>query len=1653
MSSNFTSQSSNFLSALSGNVDPRTGMYGYNIQIAQLNGNGGLGPNLPLTLTYSPLKTTNDHYGTGFTLPVTAYNKSTRTLQLSTGESYQVNEYGSALHIIHAKPINFKAEIHDNGYHIIYRDGKTEILSSPNKAGALKVTEKIISPAGRVMTLNWENHGPSKRLISVSDESVRLVNVSYSETGGKITFDVWPGTTEAHSLKLRLKNEALASVENQSLSMIWSLEYTQGRLTKVTAPTGLKDVVTYAQHGHKYPKGGPSGTLPYVISHKQLSGDGTFICNYRYKYSDQNFLGYGGSNQVGWDKTNDYLYGVLGDYEYSSTEIMLDENDKDLSHTSRTYSNYHLQTKEKIHRNGSTCTQLMETEYYNFRGKSFDSQPAQFQMPKRKTLTLTDTSMPAGSQTRKEVTLTEYDENGNPVRMESPDGTVTTYKFYPAEGDRDNCPPSPNGFVRFMRSMTQIPRNSNYKDTPVRTTEYTYTRLGTSDIVVQSGKKQYSGDTLLTEQVTHHNATNNNHELGRITGITRTLHRRGKTFTQKLDITSLVSNNILTQTSTLTGYDGLSATTSRTLSALSGVLFSQTNAQGVTSQYTYDLLGRLLTHVSAAGTEYENTRTLEYAIDSTGPVTTEKDSTGNQVRQYFDGAGRHIRQQKLDTDDTNTWFDVSSRKYSLLGEVAAETGYDWLTPSSEKYSLEAESSWDGWGLQAGSDFSDGTRDRTETDPVGLIISKYAQGRVSRNTLTTGKKMTHLDEKSQLPIKEVMYDTEGAEQGSRQHQYDGWGQLRETQDELGNTTRFTWDALGREISRTLPDGTLVTREYASHLDGGQVSLIKITGVMADGGSRTVTMGTREFDGLGRIMQSTIGGRQTIYHYNGASSVPDVVTPPSGITQQYEYIPELNHAIKSKTAGDITQTFSYAQSTGDLLQAVEGENINNQTWSVAGYLKTEEFVRQEDTRQASYTRTLSGEVVAHTDTTGHQSSCQRNAFGMVTGITDGTLSVTLGYDALSRLQMQSIKDSTTGNTLTTAMAHDDFNRELTRTVTDRNGAEVAVAQTWLKNGLLDTRITTQNGTEQRKEQYGYDKRNRLVSYQVSGNSLPQDAYGYLMSAQTYNYDALNNLVQVETTLQDGRQDKATYQYDNSDDPTQLTAVTHTHDGYPQHIALKYDAEGHMVQDEAGRQLTYDANGRLSTVSSDEHPGGHYGYDALNQLVSQTVSDEDTRELYYRGNELVGEMLVQQKQNIRLIKNGHSCLGVQHGDALTLTAGNQHGSLLWSQPDDKDSGILHDWSPYGSGDTTRLLPGFNGERPDPVSGTYHLGNGYRAYNPALMRFNCPDSLSPFGAGGLNPYAYCAGDPINFTDPSGHISWSGWLGIGLGIAGILGAVFTAGASLVATTIAMASTVGVAGGAITSAGVIAAAVGSATAAIAGTAILVSDVTSIASGATEDTNPKASSVLGWVSLGAGVVGITAAAAPLASKGIRRAGEFVGDWQYKLQHAGGKRGLMDLSKSSSERQLIGFHGTTASSAQTISEGEATRKMFVTNTYDSAFHYASSAAKNDPSVGSKAEVLAAYIKNSDISKIRTSAYRSTNASNIAEAVLSQDTIKKYVRWESASEHEVMENFHEFYAERYDDPTNLSSSQLEHLRAYAEGHRTRRGRFSFLNCFGRK
>ncbi|MGC9494117.1 RHS repeat-associated core domain-containing protein [Vibrio genomosp. F10] len=114
----------------------------------------------------------------------------------------------------------------------------------------------------------------------------------------------------------------------------------------------------------------------------------------------------------------------------------------------------------------------------------------------------------------------------------------------------------------------------------------------------------------------------------------------------------------------------------------------------------------------------------------------------------------------------------------------------------------------------------------------------------------------------------------------------------------------------------------------------------------------------------------------------------------------------------------------------------------------------------------------------------------------------------------------------------------------------------------------------------------------------------------------------------------------------------------------------------------------------------------------------------------------------------------------------------SSVLSSPSSANSNVIRD-NPLG----------FNGVRRDPVTKLYPLGHGYRMYSPTLMRFNAQDSLSPFGRGGVNGYAYCLGDPINRHDPSGHIALLSLL-IGAIVGAVVGAALSVAAEGIQTAI-----------------------------------------------------------------------------------------------------------------------------------------------------------------------------------------------------------------------------------------------------------------------------
>lgn len=165
--------------------------------------------------------------------------------------------------------------------------------------------------------------------------------------------------------------------------------------------------------------------------------------------------------------------------------------------------------------------------------------------------------------------------------------------------------------------------------------------------------------------------------------------------------------------------------------------------------------------------------------------------------------------------------------------------------------------------------------------------------------------------------------------------------------------------------------------------------------------------------------------------------------------------------------------------------------------------------------------------------------------------------------------------------------------------------------------------------------------------------------------------------------------------------------------------------------------------------------YRYDPLDRLISSTQAEQTSVRRFYQKSHLATE--IQGQISHTIFQHEDLLLAQQQRDGITakttLIITDQQRSVLQAVgvPEDQSTAYTaYGHRPAESGLSSLL--GFNGERRDSMTGHYLLGNGYRAFNPVLMKFNSPDSLSPFAEGGLNGYAFCLGDPVNRVDPTGH-------------------------------------------------------------------------------------------------------------------------------------------------------------------------------------------------------------------------------------------------------------------------------------------------------------
>ena len=143
-------------------------------------------------------------------------------------------------------------------------------------------------------------------------------------------------------------------------------------------------------------------------------------------------------------------------------------------------------------------------------------------------------------------------------------------------------------------------------------------------------------------------------------------------------------------------------------------------------------------------------------------------------------------------------------------------------------------------------------------------------------------------------------------------------------------------------------------------------------------------------------------------------------------------------------------------------------------------------------------------------------------------------------------------------------------------------------------------------------------------------------------------------------------------------------------------------------------------------------HYRYDALDRLTGQGLTDAPPLQRFYCKSRLATEIQGALRQT--LFQHDDWLLAQQQQQVLStpprcwrLISNARCFNKLKANHRPQPS-PMHPMVTARATNGWMSLMGFNGERPDPLTGHYLLGNGYRAFNPVLMRFNSPDSSSPF-------------------------------------------------------------------------------------------------------------------------------------------------------------------------------------------------------------------------------------------------------------------------------------------------------------------------------------
>lgn len=814
-----------------------------------------------------------------------------------------------------------------------------------------------------------------------------------------------------------------------------------------------------------------------------------------------------------------------------------------------------------------------------------------------------------------------------------------------------------------------------------------------------------------------------------------------------------------------------------------GDLVAVTDVAGGVTRYAYDDRHRLVSITDPVGAIATN------AYDDQDRVVTQTDPIGNTLSFAYVGNFPDAVTVVTDGIGVRTGYEFQAGV-----AVAVTVAIDAAAPSVTRYRYDQHSrlvavidpdrrtmtlrrdaagdvisSTDPIGRTTTSTWDDERRLTSVTSPLGIT------SRITRNKLGLPVRVTHAAGTPEVGVVTIeradpehpgditsVIDPLGA---ATTFGFDEHGSLSSVTDPLGGTERMSRDILGQPLTMTDALGAMSSVER--DVRGNVISTTDRLGATTSSTWDAVGELDSWTDALGQVtsLERDVIGRPIALHLADGSSQEATWTAVGSQASQVDAL-----GATSSTGYD------------DHGRATRWTDASGATWST--------------------TYDPADQVTSTTDPGGVTTTYAYDAAGQLLGVSygDGTPAVSWTYDADGR------RATMTDGTGTTRYTWDARGRLLS--VTDGSGQ--TTGSTWDARGGMTT-LTYPDGSV---VDHDYDLAGRLIAVRDgAGNEsrFTYDAAGRMTGESLGNgvevqmgYDRAGAIVELDTTLDGEPLLSFGYERDASgkvvaiQDARLSAAITARRDVRGRLTALgdqrfELDAAGNL-RALRGRALAYAAGGRLTSGTGPN--SGTYGYDDAGRRVEQTADDGIVVARYaydgagrlvqatdqisgsatastYDGDGLRTHAIVpsggldaaftwQHTSTDPMLLDDGTSRYVYGPGGMPLAQIARDGAVTWFHTD--QSGNIRalsdatgevvatfDWDAYGvqtdaTGDAATRL-GFQGLWTDPGTGLQVLPA--RVYDALTGQFLTVD---PKVGSTHHPYAFAAGDPLTFGDPSGR-------------------------------------------------------------------------------------------------------------------------------------------------------------------------------------------------------------------------------------------------------------------------------------------------------------